>query len=128
MSERKSRKMNDEKLKQKLRDSLQSMQGDDVPGFDAVWADAEKRHHESRLRYARFSGVATAVAIAVMVFMTWPNDDTNVDGIYVTEEELMSSTRWYAPSDVLLPEYRIDIYGELPVLIHTNVLNEGSLL
>jgi hypothetical protein len=120
--------MNDNELKQKLQDSLQSIQSDDVLEFDAVWADAETRHHASRLRYARIAGIATAAAIAVMAFMIWPLNGDNMTGNYLTEEDLMSSTQWLAPSDVLLPDHRFDIYGELPVLINTNDLDEGSLL
>lgn len=120
--------MNDNELKQKLRDSLQSMQNDDVPEFDAVWANAEKRHHASRLHYARITGIATAAAIAVMAFMIWPLNGNDVTDAYLTEEDLMGSTRWLAPSDVLLPVHRFDIYGDLPILIETNDLDEGSML
>ena len=120
--------MNDEKLKRQIRDSLQSMQGGDAPEFDAVWASAEKRHRASRSRYQRFIGFAAAAAVAATAFMLWPINGNNAAGIYLTEEDLMSSTHWAAPSDILLPEHRFDIYGELPVLIETNDLDEGSLL
>lgn len=120
--------MNDEKLKQQLRDSLRSMQGDEISGFDAVWAKAERQHQARRARYKRFAGFATAAAVAAMAVMMWPLNGNNVTTTYLTEEDLLSSTRWFAPSDALLPEYRIDIYGELPVLIETNDFDEGSLL
>jgi hypothetical protein len=120
--------MNDNELKQQLQNSLHSMQRDDVPEFDSVWANAEKRHHASRLRYARVAGFAAAAAVAAMTFMMWPLNGNNVPDIYLTEQDLMSSTHWLAPSDVLLPEHQFDIYGELPVLIETNDLDEGSQL
>lgn len=120
--------MNDNELKQQLENSLQSMQGGDAPEFDAVWAKAETRHRASRSRYQKFAGFAAAAAVAVMAFMMWPLNGDNVMDVYLTEEELMSSTQWIAPSDVLLPEHRFDIYGELPVLIETNDLDEGPLL
>ena len=120
--------MNDEKLKQKLRDSLQSMQGGDAPEFESVWSNAERKHRASRLRYQRFAAIATAAAVAVMAFVLWPLNGDNAAGIYLTEEDLLSSTHWVAPSDVLLPEHQFDIYGELPVLIESNDLDEGSLL
>ena len=120
--------MNDEKLKQQLRDSLQSMQGDDAPEFDAIWSNAERQHRASSSRYQQFAGFVAAVAVATIAFVLWPLNGNNGAPNYLTEEDLMSSTQWVAPSDVLLPEHRIDIYGELPVLIETNDFDEGSLL
>lgn len=120
--------MTDNELKQKLRESLQSMQGSDEPAFDVVWANANKRYRASRSRYRRFAGLAAAAAIAAITFMMWPLNGNNPMDVYLTEEELMSSTQWLAPSDVLLPEHRIDIYGELPQLIESNDLDEGSRL
>ena len=120
--------MNDEKLKEQLRNSLQSMQGGDAPEFDTVWANAEKRHRASRSRYQRFAGLAAAAAIAATAFMLWPLNGNDAIGPYLTEEDLMSSTQWLAPSDGLLPEHRFDIYSEMPQLIETYDLDEGSLL
>ena len=120
--------MNDEKLREALRDSLQSMQGGDAPEFDAMWSNAERKHRAARSSYQKIAGFAGVAAIAAVAFMLWPLNGNNVADIYLTEEDLLSSTQWIAPSDVLLPEYRIDIYGELPVLIETNDFDEGSLL
>lgn len=120
--------MNDEKLQTRLRDSLQSTQGDDVPEFETLWTNAERQHRLSRSRYQRFAGIAAAVAVAAVALTMWPPNGNNVAATYLTEEDLLNSTRWIAPSDALLPEYRNDIYGELPVLIETNDFDEGSLL
>ena len=120
--------MNDEKLRQQLQDSLQSVQGGDAPGFDSVWSNAERRHRASRLRYQQFAGIAVAAAVGVMAFMLWPLNGNDAAGIYLTEEDLLNSTHWVAPSDVLLPKHQFDIYGDLPVLIESNDLDEGSLL
>ena len=120
--------MNDNELKQQLQNALQSMQGDDPAGFDSVWSGAEKRYLASRSRYQRFAGFAAAAAVATMAFMMWPLNGNNVTDIYLTEEDLMSSTQWLAPSDSLLPQHQFDIYGELPLLFETNDLDEGSLL
>jgi len=120
--------MNDKELKERLRNALRSKQGGDAPKFDAMWANAEKRYGAARSRYQRVAGAAAAAAVAVITFMMWPLNGNDTDRIYLTEEDLMSSTQWLAPSDVLLPEHRFDIYGELPVLIETNDIDEGSLL
>ena len=120
--------MNDEKLKQQLRDSLQSTQGDDSHEFDVIWSNAEQMHLATKSRYRQIGGSAAAAAVATIAFVLWPLNGNNGAPIYLTEEDLLSSTQWVAPSDVLLPEYRIDIYGELPVLIDTNDFDEGSLL
>jgi hypothetical protein len=120
--------MNDEKLREALRDSLQSMQGGDAPEFDAMWSNAKQQHRAARSRYQKIAGFVGAAAIAAVAFTLWPLNGNNVADIYLTEEDLLSSTQWIAPSDVLLPEYRIDIYAELPVLIQTNDFDEGSLL
>ncbi len=120
--------MNDEKLKEQLQDALHSMQGGDAPAFDAMWVNAKQRHRASRSRYQRFAGFAAAAAVAATAFMLWPLNGNHAAGIFLTEEDLMSSTQWFAPSDVLLPEHQFDIYGDLPVLIETNDLDEGSPL
>ncbi len=93
-----------------------------------MWANAEQRDRVSRSRYQRFAGLAAAAAVAVTAFMLWPLNGNHVTNSYLTEQDLMISTQWIAPSDVLLPEYHFDIYGELPVLIQTKDLDEGSLL
>ncbi len=120
--------MNDEKLRQKLRDSLQSMQGGDVPAFDALWGNAEKQHGTTRLRYRRIAGLTTAAAVAATAFMLWPLNANHAVDTYLTVEDLLSTTQWVAPSDVLLPEYQFDIYDELPVLIEAIEFDEGSFL
>ncbi len=120
--------MNDEKLRQKLRESLQSMQGGDVPAFDAMWANAEKQHGTTRLHYRRIAGLTTAAAVAATAFMLWPLNANHAVDTYLTVEDLLSTTQWVAPSDVLLPEYQFDIYDDLPVLIEAIEFDEGSFL
>jgi hypothetical protein len=121
-------KMNDNELKRKLRESLQSMSGGDVPEFAVMWANVERQHRAARKRYQRFAGTAIAVAVAVVAIMMRPPGGNDVTASYLSEEDLMSSTQWQAPSDVLLPERRFEIYTEVPELIDTNELHEESLL
>lgn len=120
--------MDDSELKRRLRDSLESMQGDDAPAFDTLWAIAETRYGNARSRYQQLIGLAAAAAVAAIAFMIWPLNGNNGMDHYLTEQDLMMSTQWLAPSDVLLPQHRIDIYGELPLLIETNESDEGSVL
>ncbi len=120
--------MNEKELQERLRSALRSKQGDDAPAFDAMWTNSEKQYRAARSGYQRFAGAAAVVAVAVTLFLLLPPNGNDTEGIYLTEEDLMSSTHWLAPSDVLLPEHQFDIYGELPVLIETNDLDEGSLL
>ncbi len=120
--------MNENELRRRLRKSIESMRGGDPPEFHAVWASAEARHRASRSRYQKIAGLAAAAAVTAMAFTLWPTNGNNVTAMYLTEEDLMSSTQWLAPSDVLLPVHQFDIYGDLPVLIETNDLDEGSTL
>ena len=115
--------MNDKELKQRLKASLEARQGEG-PEFDATWDAAERRHRASSARYRRFAGVAAMAAI-VIILMQLPDRD---QGPYLTEADLMSSTQWLAPSDVLLPKHEFDLYGELPVLIDINGIEKGSPL
>jgi hypothetical protein len=47
---------------------------------------------------------------------------------YVEVADLMDSTYWSAPSDVLLPDREFDIYQDLPVLFESTEPAEGALL
>ena len=73
----------------------------------------------------RALSVAAVAAVAVgLLLRTPPAPDTS----FVEMDELMSSTSWVAPSDVLLPEHQFDIYQELPSLLESTESAGGSLL
>ena len=120
--------MNGNELRRRVRESIESMQGGDPPEFHALWAGAEARHRVSRSRYQKIAGLAAAAAVAAMAFTLWPMNGNNATAMYLTEEDLLTSTQWFAPSDVLLPQHQFDIYGDLPVLIETSDLDEGLIL
>ncbi|MFQ6005327.1 MAG: hypothetical protein ACE5OQ_07465 [Woeseia sp.] len=120
--------MNDDELKKRLQSALRSRQGRDAPAFETLWTGAEHRYRARRSAYRRVAAVAAVAGIAVALMLARPPNGDGITGAYLTEEDLMSSTRWLAPSDALLPQREFDIYGELPVLIETNDLEEGSLL
>lgn len=112
----------DEALAVQLRDALDTAQ--DAPGFDAVFAAAERRYRSARRR--RLSVAAAAVVAAAM--LPFLSGSPTAQPEYIRLAELMESTQWSAPSDVLLPTRRFDIYQELPVLIESTNAAEGALL
>jgi len=108
-----------------LKRSLESQ--DDAPPFDAVFAAAERRHGDSKRPYAGIAGAAVvAVAVMLMIEARAPTPDSMPKMLQVAE--LMDSTNWSAPSDVLLPTHEFDIYQELPVLLESTKPAEGALL
>ena len=123
--------MNERELKDVLRDAMRERQTEPPPAFDAVWAAAEARHRRSRRRTAML-GSAAAAAVVTTVVVLWPGEPPPGDDEYRIAWALEHSTAWQAPSDALLPDYRDDIYGEIPALMESTELNteydEGSLL
>ena len=95
-----------------------------VPSFDTVWRAAEDRHAAGRRRYRRFASVA-AIATAVMVAL---NVKAPTDETYIEVAELLDSTYWSAPSDILLPDREYDIYQDMPVLFESTKPAGGALL
>ena len=76
-----------------------------------------------RRRYRRFASVAVLVAGAAIAL--------NVQGppeSYIELADLLESTYWSAPSDVLLPDREFDIYQDMPVLFESTEPAGGALL
>ena len=97
-----------------------------VPAFAATWRAAEQRYARSRRRYGMLAGAAAVVAIAFvgLQLQTSPTEDVN----YIDVDDLLGSTSWTAPSDVLLPSHEFDIYQELPSLLESTEAAGGTLL
>lgn len=93
-----------------------------VPTFASVWAGAERRRVSSRRRNALAAAAVLAIAVLFL------GDGGPEPGGYIEVAELMESTYWVAPSDVLLPDREFDIYEELPVLFESTEPAEGALL
>ena len=113
----------DDKLAQAVK---RDFPGDaQVPSFDKTWSAAEAQHRRSRQRYAGFAAAVVATAAVFMVLSpgTPPDDSESWIG-----DELLSSTSWSAPSDVLMPEREFDIYQDLPSLNTSTKSGEGALL
>ena len=109
-------KGSDEALRQRVRQSWQRAGSEDAPAFGDVWRQAEARFAASRRRYARVAAVAVALGVTAVIFGTRPAVD---EPQYIEMAELLNSTYWAAPSDVLLPQREFDIYQDLPELFES---------
>lgn len=105
---------NDLKLEKMLAGAFE--RDDQAPAFDATWAAAESRYRKSR-RSRALVGIAASVAIAAIVLTALQPEA--VDAPVIEMGDLLGTTSWQAPSDVLLPEHRFDIYQDLPDLIQS---------
>ncbi len=116
----------DKALQNGLRRAQQEAERGRTPDFDTVWAAAEKRAITGRKQGWMVASAAAATIIAVItVGLLRPAER---EWRYVNPGEFESSTSWIAPSDVLLPDHRVDIYREIPVLIESTKTEEGALL
>ena len=119
--------MNEAELKRRWKESLQKRSGD-APEFDEVWVAAEARYLDERRRFRRLSGTAAALAVLAIVIGLLPeNEPSNLQGVEVGDD-LLSSTLWTAPSDVLIPRHGIDIYQNIPTLMESTEFEEETLL
>ncbi len=92
--------------------------------FADAWQAAQHRHAASRRRYSKFAGVAAlAAALVVALNLQSPAEES-----YIELADLLESTYWSAPSDVLLPDREFDIYQDMPVLFESTEPAGGALL
>ena len=118
--------ISDDRLSAELIRKLASGDAPDHPPFGQVMLAAEHRISVQRQRYRVLSAAAVLIA-AVVIGATAPTQSTSVYK-YIEVAELMESTSWTAPSDVLLPTYEFDIYRDLPTLMESTKPAEGALL
>ena len=120
--------MNEETMKKAVSKSLAAKDAQPAPGFDETWLAAEGRYLAWKRRQRTFIGVAASAAlIAVLLTLMRPDEHAELLNFEIAAE-MMNSTQWSAPSDVLMPEYSIDIYGDLPQLPESTDIYEGTLL
>ena len=118
--------MNDDELKRKVRAAYEAAEGTPPP-FDDAWAAAGAGNaRQDRARW--LAGAAAAVLVAVVTMALWPARQVNVGDDYMIADALMNSTTLFAPSDVLLPDRQVYIYGEFSFLASSTQLTEGTLL
>ncbi len=111
-------------IKKRLADTFSRQE--DPPPFDTMWRSAERHYLRRQRRQRGMAAVAASfVAIAIIFYARSPEP---VDEPLIEMAELLGSTLWQAPSDVLLPEHRIDLYEELPTLIDSPDAAKGALL
>ena len=112
-----------DELERQLKRVLQT--GDSAaPAFDDVYASAGSRLVNRRLR--RRAALATAAAASVAILVTFlPTNET--PGL-ISEDELLGTTSWSPPSDVLLPARHTNIFDELPALPESTVPVGETLL
>ena len=115
--------MNDRDLQNLLR---RAMPDAEPPSFADTWRAAVARHRRGPRRSAALAGsVATLALVAIVVNALMPAEE---EPDFIEMAELLGTTSWQAPSDVLLPAREFDIYQELPELIESTGEAGGALL
>lgn len=121
--------MNEEQIREKLKQAADAAQRSGAPSFDETWVVAESEFVRSRSRLQRFGGVAAAaVAVLAITVALWPTQQAELADDYYIADALLNSTSWTAPSDGLMPEHQFDIYQEIQFLDESTNSYEGSLL
>lgn len=120
--------MSEKDLQQNVRRAFSALESQEPPKFDDVWAAAERKYGQSRRRYATLGGIAAAVAVVAIAMNFWQEQAPVADDEFLIADALMNGTGWLAPSDALMPEHQFDIYQEIPTLMESTDLQEGSLL
>lgn len=119
--------MKDEQIEQKLRQSL-AARGGQGPGFRETWLAAEARFLGQKRRMRRAGGIAVVAVLAAVLLSLVPDERESPMPELLVVDDLMSSTLWSAPSDVLIPRHEIDLYQDISTLIESTELPEGTLL
>jgi len=113
----------EKKLRDRVSQAWPSATGNE-PAFDATWQAARQRHEVLRRRYRRVATAAAVVAAAfVVLYAQSPTQET-----YIEVADLLESTYWTAPSDVLLPQREFDIYQDMPAIFESTEPAGGTLL
>ena len=114
----------DKALRDRLVRAWQQHADDRPPAFEATWQRAADRHATGRRYYRRFASVAV-IAAALVIAM---NLQLPTIGPYIEVADLLETTYWSAPSDVLLPDREFDIYQDMPVIFESTEPAGGALL
>lgn len=115
--------MKDEQLRKTIVEAVG--RDEQAPEFDEVWRAAEARNLRNRSRNRIVAVTAAAVAALVVAVLPDPEKESET---MIEMNDLLGSTSWQAPSDVLLPDYRTDIYQDMPDLIEYGNAAEEAFL
>lgn len=120
--------LEDELQRSLSRKEIDRLKDQPPPSFATVMQAAELRHAAGRKRL-RFATLAAVLAmVAILTIGRWSPDAEPIDDEFLIAATIFENTSWSAPSDVLLPQHRFDIYGELPALFESTEFAEGTLL
>jgi hypothetical protein len=125
--------MHDDWLDEELKRSLVHKVGQAAPDFSVVMQAAQEQHAAGRKRRRL---LVVAAVVGMLMIMTagrwsserWSSEPRIADDEFLIATALLENTSWAAPSDVLLPQHRFDIYREIPAFIESTKLEEGTLL
>lgn len=106
--------MHEDWVEKELQRSLPGKTNDPTPAFAAVMQAAEKRHAAGGNRLRLAAAAAVVATVAIMVVGRWSATPEAIDDEFLIAASMLGSTSWTAPSDALLPQYRIDIYRDMP--------------
>lgn len=109
-----------------LEQELRAPTAQHGPPFERSMQAAELQLAARNRRHTGFSAAALAVAAVVVASNVSMRGEP--DAKFIEMAELMSSTSWAAPSDILLPERQFDVYQDLPELIEPTDEAEGRTL
>ena len=114
----------DRALRDDIRQAWPPGAGSATSSFASTWRAAEERYVSRRRHYRHFAAAAAVVAAVVVAL----NAHSPVQNSYIEVAELLESTYWTAPSDMLLPNRTFDIYQDMPIIFESTDLAEGALL
>lgn len=118
----------EKELGKSVAESISKQDSRSVPGFDETWAAAEARFLVEKRRYAMVTGAAVSLALVAIVLGMLPPDGRQELPDFGLEAGMMNTTWWSAPSDILMPQYQIDIYQDIPEIPVSTDLNGEALL
>jgi len=107
--------MTDELLRRRVRRAMHRATPASPP-FATSWHAAVGRFGRGRRRYAV---LAASLLLAAVVVLTQPDSRQADEPRFVAVADLLGTTYWAAPSDVLLPRHPFDIYQELPEMFES---------
>jgi hypothetical protein len=117
-----------EKLKVVVNESIRQRETELAPAFDETWLAAEAQYLAEKRRYRHVTAIAASAAIFAVVIGLFAGGEESTLPDFELTTGILETTQWSAPSDVLLPDYSVDIYGELPSLPASTDWYEETLL